>query len=336
MAPEVRTNEHGPGERGDSHCTCTDFVRVTKAAAIAAGRWMGQGKQAEAREAASKALRAAMAELPVSAEVVVAPGGSEEAGSFSVGQVLGSGGRRCSVAVDALEGSGILAKGQGGAISVLAVGEPGSITPVPHMYMQKLAVGASAAGNIDIDAPIEDNLKAIARAYGREVGELAVIVLDRPRHEDLVEDIRKAGARIKLIPDGDIMASIAAAVSGTGDHAYIGIGGSTEGVMTAAAMRCLGGEIQGKFWPLSRREIERAREYGIDDIEHTFRTGDLVKGDMIFSATGVSTGDVLRGVDYFHEGARSHTLLMCTRCRMVCFVDTIHLFSEDRSEIKLL
>jgi fructose-1,6-bisphosphatase II len=240
------------------------------------------------------------------------------------------------VAVDALEGSGILARGQGGAISVLAVGAPGSIMSVPDMYMQKMSVGASAAGHIDIDVSIEENLQAIARAYRRKVGEIAVIVLDRPRHEDLVEEIRMAGARIKLIPDGDIMASIAAAVRGTGDHAYIGIGGSTEGVMTAAAMRCLGGEIQAKFWPLSRREIESAKEYGIGDIEHTFRTDDMVQGELVFSATGVSTGDVLRGVDYFYEGARSQTLLMCTKCRMVRFVDTIHLFSDDRSEIKLL
>jgi fructose-1,6-bisphosphatase II len=205
----------------------------------------------------------------------------------------------------------------------------------PDMYMQKIVVGARAAGRVDIDLPLTDNVLAIADAFQRKPQELTVITLDRPRHEDLIAEIRSTGARIKLIPDGDITASISAAVQGTGDHAYIGIGGTAEGIITAAAMRCLGGDIQAKLWPLSRREVQKARELGIDDIEAPLSTDDMVSGDVIFAATGVTRGDFLRGVYYFRDGARSQSLLMCTRCRSVRFVDAIHLFTDERREIRL-
>jgi fructose-1,6-bisphosphatase II len=321
---------------GAGRCRCDEFVPVTEAAALAAGRWAGRGDGWAADAAASEAVISALAGLPIEGTVVVGESESEQGPFLRTGDRVGAaGGRRCDLAVDALECRDGVAWGQGGAMSVLAVGAPGAIMSAPDMYMQKLAVGASAAGSIDIEAPIADNLRAIASAYGLGVEEISVIILDRPRHEDLIAEVRKAGARIKLIPDGDITASITAAVRGTGHHAYVGIGGAREGVVTAAALRCLGGEIQVKMWPLSRREIERAREHGIEDIEARLVTADMVKGDVIFSATGVTTGEVLKGVSFFHEGARTQTLLMCTRCRVVRFVDTIHLFSDDRREILL-
>lgn len=322
-------------ESGVGRCLCQDFVPVTEAAALAAGCWVGRGDGKAADAAASEAMIGALAGLPAEGTVVVGESEAEQGHFLRAGDRVGAGGWRCDLAVDALECRDSVAWGQGGAISVIAAGASGAIMSAPDMYMQKLAVGASAAGSIDIEAPIGDSLRAIARAYGRDVDEISVIVLDRPRHEDLIAEVRKTGARIKLIRDGDITASITAAVRGTGYHAYVGIGGAPEGVITAAALRCLGGEIQVKMWPLSRREIERAREHGIEDIEARLVTADMVKGDVIFSATGVTTGEVLKGASFFHEGARTQTLLMCTRCRVVRFVDTIHLFSEDRREILL-
>jgi fructose-1,6-bisphosphatase II len=324
-----------PAEGPPVSCLCHEFVSLTEAAALAAGRWVGRGDGRAADAAASEAVIAALARMPIEGTVVVGESGSVEGPFLRTGDRVGAGGRRFDLAVDALECRDSVAWGQGGAMSVVALGAPGAIMSAPDMYMQKLAVGARAAGKIDIEAPIADNLRAIADAYGLEVDEISVIILDRPRHEDLIAEVRKTGARIKLIPDGDITASITAAVRGTGYHAYVGIGGAREGVVSAAALRCLGGEVQVKMWPLSRREIERAREHGIEDIEARLVTADMVKGDVIFSATGVTTGEVLKGVSFFHEGARTQTLLMCTRCRVVRFVDTIHLFSDDRREILL-
>lgn len=316
-------------------CVCSEFAPVSEAAALAAGRYLGQGDTAAAAGAAAAAMRSAFADLPVTAHVVIGKGEPGDRVGLPPGETVGAGGPLCSLAVDPLEGTDIVARGLGGAMSVVVVGAPEHILSLPDMYMQKLVVGPRAAGRIDIEAPVADNLRAVADAYDRAPTDLTVIVLDRPRHESLVAEVRRVGARIKLIADGDITASIAAAVEGTGDQVYIGIGGAAEGVITAAAMRCLGGEIQAKLWPLSRKEVERARAHGIDDIEMVLGTDDLVKGDIIFSATGVTSGDFLRGIDYFRDGARSHTLVMCTRCRTVRFVDTIHLFSDERREIRL-
>lgn len=229
----------------------------------------------------------------------------------------------------------MLARGQGGAMSVLAVGEPNSILSLPHMYMKKLVVGPRAAGRVDIDAPVSETLRNVAEAYNRRIGEITVILLDRPRHEDLLETLQRTGVRVKMISDGDITASIAAAVEGTGDHVYIGIGGATEGVITAAAMTSLGGEIQAKLWPLSRKQVEDAQAHGIDDLEATMRTEDLVRGDVIVVATGVTDGEFLRGVDYEGDDARSHSLLLCTHCRQVRFITTLHLESNERRPIRL-
>jgi fructose-1,6-bisphosphatase II len=198
--------------------------------------------------------------------------------------------------------------------------------------MRKMAVGPRARGAIDLQKPIADNINAIADAFGRRPGDITTIVLDRPRHHDLIEEIRAAGARIKLIQDGDVTASISAAVRGTNDHLAIGIGGTRQAVMSAAALRCLGGELQAQLWPVSRREIDDAREHAIDDISRIFTMDDLAPGEVIAVATGVSTGDLLRGVRFLADSARTHTLVMCTRCNWVRFVDGTHFFARERRE----
>jgi fructose-1,6-bisphosphatase II len=222
-------------------------------------------------------------------------------------------------------------------MSMLAVGEPSSLRSLPQMYMRKLAVGPRARGHIDLLRPVGDNVRAIADAFGRMVNDITTIVLDRPRHHDLIADLRGSGARIKLIQDGDVTASITAAVRGTNDHLAIGIGGTRQAVLTAAALRCLGGEIQAQLWPTSRSEIEAARENGIDDVEHVFTTEELAAGEVIVAATGVSNGDLLRGVRFYADSARTNSLVMCTRCNWVRFVDAVHFFSRERQEeVRLL
>ena len=268
-------------------------------------------------------------ELPIEGRVVI---GGEEEGLLAHGSVLGLGGWNVDLAIDPLEGRGIVARGGNGAMSMIAVGEAGSLVTLPDMYMRKIAVGPRARGKIDINRSIAENVESIAEAFGRRTNDITTIVLDRPRHHDLVEEIRGAGARIKLIQDGDVTASISAAIRGTNDHLSVGIGGTRQAVMTAAALRCLGGELQAQLWPTTRGDIERAREHGIDDIGHVFTTEELAPGETIVAATGVSNGDLLRGVRYHADSARSHSIVMCTRCNWVRFVDGIHFFRRDRRE----
>jgi fructose-1,6-bisphosphatase II len=222
-------------------------------------------------------------------------------------------------------------------MSMIAVGDPGRFTQLPDIYMRKMAVGPLARGKIDLLRPVGDNIEAIAEAFGRRVNDVTTIVLDRPRHHDLIEEIRNSGARIKLIQDGDVTAAISAAIRGTNDHLAIGIGGTRQAVLSAAALRCLGGELQAQFWPTSRREIDELRAAGIEDYERVFRTEDLAPGEVIVAATGVSNGDLLRGVRFLADSARTHSLVMCTRCNWVRFVDGIHFFArERREEVRLL
>jgi fructose-1,6-bisphosphatase II len=257
--------------------------------------------------------------------------GAEE-GELRNGSRVGLGGRSVDLAIDQLEGRGIVARGGNGAMSMIAVGDSGSLLTLPDMYMRKMAVGPRARGSIDINRPMADNIKAIADAFGRQVNDVTTIILDRPRHHDLIEEIRASGARIKLIQDGDVTASISAAIRGTNDHLAVGIGGTRQAVMTAAALRCLGGELQAQLWPTSRREIEQAAEQGIDDIHRLFTIDDLAPGETIVAATGVSNGDLLRGVRFLTDSARTHSIVMCTRCNWVRFVDGIHFFRRERRE----
>ena len=317
------------------YCLCESYARVTERAALSGARWLGRADQDGAEQDAADAMHHALEILPIDGQVVIGAGGDDE--TLGLGQRLGAGGEQVDLALDPLEGRGVVARGAGGAMSMIAVGEPGSLQTLPDMYMRKMAVGPLARQAIDLRRPVADNIRGIAEAFGRSVNDVTTIVLDRPRHHDLIEEIRAAGARIKLIQDGDVTASISAAIRGTNDHLSIGIGGTRQAVMAAAALRCLGGEQQAQLWPTTRGEIEQASEAGIEDIERIFTTEDLAPGEVIVAATGVSNGDLLRGVRFLADSARTHSLVMCTRCNWVRFVDGIHFFArERREEVRLL
>jgi fructose-1,6-bisphosphatase II len=316
-------------------CLCESYARVTERSALASARWLGRADQAGAQDVACTGMQEALEQLPIDGHIVI--GASEEAEQLAAGARIGSGGEPVDLALDPLEGVSIVARGGSGAMAMIAAGDPGSFQMLPDMYMRKMAVGPLARGKIDLKRPVAENIEAIASAFGRRVGDVTTIVLDRPRHHDLIEEIRAAGARIKLIQDGDVTASISAAIRGTNDHLAIGIGGTRQAVLTAAALRCLGGEMQAQLWPTTRGEIERAQEHGIDTIERIFTIDDLAPSEVIVAATGVSNGDLLRGVRYLADSARTHSLVMCTRCNWVRFVDGIHFFArERREEVRLL
>jgi fructose-1,6-bisphosphatase II len=313
-----------------SPCLCQSYLRATERAALASARWLGRADQEGAEDAACDGMKQVLDVLPIRGRIVI--GAGDDSKVLRSGEVVGAGGVDVDLALDPLEGRGVVARGGNGAMSMIAVGEPGSLMALPNMYMRKMAVGPRARGAIDLSRPIADNIQAIADAYGRRVNDITTIVLDRPRHHDLIEEIRAAGARIKLIQDGDVTASVSAAVRGTNDHLAIGIGGTRQAVLAAAALRCLGGELQAQFWPTARSEIDNLRELGIDDYTRVFTTDDLAPGEMIVAATGVSNGDLLRGVRFMADSARSHSLVMCTRCNWVRFVDGIHFFARERRE----
>ncbi len=317
-------------------CQCQAYLRATERAALVSARWLGRADENAAEESAATGMRATFDILPISGRVVF--GSPDDSGGLTPGAIVGAGGKEVDLALDPLEGRGTLvARGGNGAMSMMVVGDPGRFTTLPDIYMRKMAVGPLARGSIDLLRPVGENIEAIAEAFGRRVNDVTTIVLDRPRHHDLIEEIRNAGARIKLIQDGDVTASISAAIRGTNDHLAIGIGGTRQAVLSAAALRCLGGELQAQFWPTSRREIDELRAAGIEDYERVFSTEDLAPGEVIVAATGVSNGDLLRGVRFLADSARTHSLLMCTRCNWVRFVDGIHFFARERKEeVRLL
>jgi fructose-1,6-bisphosphatase II len=332
-AAPIRLRE---GSATDRYCLCESYARATERAALAGARWLGRADQEGAERDSAEAMRSALEHLPIDGRIVIGAGADEDE-TLARGQRVGAGGEQVDLALDPLEGRGVVARGGGGAMSMIAVGEPDSLQTLPDMYMRKLAVGPRARAAIDLRRPVAENIRGIAEAFGRSVNDVTTIVLDRPRHHDLIEEIRAAGARIKLIQDGDVTASISAAIRGTNDHLAIGIGGTRQAVMAAAALRCLGGEVQAQLWPITRTEIEEAREYGIQDLEKIFTTDDLSPGEVIVAATGVSNGDLLRGVRFLADSARTHSLVMCTRCNWVRFVDGIHFFArERREEVRLL
>jgi fructose-1,6-bisphosphatase II len=310
-------------------CGCIHYPRVTERAALAAARWLGRDDQDGAEEAAATGMRLGLEAMPVSGRVVIAPRDSEQ---LVVGERLGFGGDDVDLALDPLEGRGVVARGGNGAMSMLAVGPPGSMLQLPDMYMRRMAVGPRARGRIDLLKPVGENVESIAAAYERNVNDITTIVLDRPRHHDLIEEIRASGARIKLIQDGDVTASISAAIRGTNDHLAIGIGGTRQAVLTAAALRCLGGEVQAQLWPTTRGEIEEANEQGVEDVSRVFGTDELAQGEVIVAVTGISNGDLLRGVRFLADSARTHTLVMCMRCNWVRFDEAIHFFARERRE----
>jgi fructose-1,6-bisphosphatase II / sedoheptulose-1,7-bisphosphatase len=311
-----------------------EFVRVVERAAIAAARTMGQGDRKYADQVAVESMRKEMESVDIDGTIVIGEGERDEAPMLYIGEKVGKGGDPVDIAVDPLEGTNLCATGAPNAIAVLAASEKGGLLHAPDIYMEKLVVGPSSKGKIDINAPVEDNLKSIAKALDREVNDLVVIVLDRPRHERLIADIRKAGARIRLIGDGDLSAGISAAVVGTGVHAVMGTGGAPEGVLTAAAMRCLNGEIQARLVLTKEADRERLKRMGIPDIGRIYGTEDLAPGkSIIFAAAGVTDGALLRGVRFFGDGTRTHTLVMTTMPHQVRFIDTIH--AKDDPDVKI-
>jgi fructose-1,6-bisphosphatase II len=325
--PETRTD--GAGHEG-RFCLCESYARVTERSALAGARWLGRADQQAAEDDAATAMRLAIEQLPIEGRVVIGAGG--DADHLAPGHTVGAGGTAVDLALDPLEGRGVVARGGYGAMSMVAVGEPGSFQTLPDMYMRKMAVGPRARDAIDLRKPIGDNVRAIAESFERMVNDITTIVLDRPRHHDLIEEIRNAGARIKLIQDGDVTAAISAAVRGTNDHLAIGIGGTRQAVLSAAALRCLGGGLQAQLWPTSRAEVAAAQETGVGDMERIFTLDDLAAGEVIVVATGVSNGDLLRGVRFQADSAWTHSLVMCTRCNWVRFVDGIHFFARERRE----
>jgi fructose-1,6-bisphosphatase II / sedoheptulose-1,7-bisphosphatase len=312
-----------------------EFVRVVERAAIAAARTMGQGDRKYADQVAVEAMRREMDTMDIDGTVVIGEGERDEAPMLFIGEKVGRGGDPVDIAVDPLEGTNLCATGAPNAIAVLAASGKGGLLNAPDIYMDKIVVGPSSKGKVDINAPVEDNLAAIARELEREIHDLVVIVLDRPRHEKLIADIRRAGARIRLIGDGDLSAGITAAVVGSGVHAVMGIGGAPEGVLTAAAMRCLNGEIQARLVPTKPADRERLEKMGINDLDRVYRTEDLAPGNnVIFSACGVTDGTLLRGARFFGDGIRTHTLLMTTVPHQVRFIDTIHATDDPRVKIR--
>jgi fructose-1,6-bisphosphatase II len=314
-----------------------ELIRVTEAAAIASSRLMGRGDTMDADRLAVEAMRRAFDEIPIDARIVIGEGERDEAPMLYIGERVGDPSSAAGdapeidIAVDPLEGTNLVAHGQAGSITVLAASERGGLLHAPDCYMEKLCVGPVVAGRVDIAAPPAENLRRIAAALGRGVNDITVVILERPRHEALIAEVRGAGARIKLIGDGDLSAAIACAVSGTGVHAVMGIGGAPEGVLTAAALRCLGGEIQARLVFRSDAERERAQGMGHGDPRRVYRTDELASGEnVVFAATGVTRGDLLEGVRFFGGGARTHSLVMAYQTKQVRFVDTVHMFDRDR------
>ena len=303
-----------------------ELVRVTEAAALASASWMGLGRKDEADDAATTAMRKEFEKVPMDGVVVIGEGEMDEAPMLYIGERLGQGvAPAVDVAVDPLEGTNILAKGTWGAISVIAIADRGNLLHAPDMYMEKMAVGPKAVGKVDINAPIRDNLKAVAAAQGKDISDLVAIVLDRDRHSRIIHEIREAGARIRLISDGDVAAAINTAFPDTGVDILFGSGGAPEGVLAGVALKCLGGEIQGKLLPQSEEEIQRCVKMGLSNPHQVLFMDDLVKGDdAIFAATGVTDGELLKGVRFQGTRATTHSVVMRAKTGTVRFIEGNH------------
>ncbi len=303
-----------------------EFARVTEAAAIAAARWMGRGDKEAADEAAVTAMRTVFSTVQIDGTVVIGEGEMDEAPMLYIGEKVGTGADpKVDIAVDPVEGTNNVARGLNNAIAVVAVAETGGFLHAPDMYMDKIAVGPKAKGLIHLDAPVIDNLKAVADAYEKDIEDLTVVILNRPRHDKIIKEVRASGARIQLIHDGDVAPAVAAAMGGTGVDVLLGIGGAPEGVVAAAALKCLGGEMQGRLWPEDDDDIERARKLGIGNVNKLLTMEDLVRSDdVVFAATGITDGDLVQGVRFFGNGARTHTVVMRSVTGTLRIIDAIH------------
>jgi len=320
-----------------------ELARVTEAAALAAARWMGRGDKEAADDAAVTAMRVMFDTVSIDGIVVIGEGEMDEAPMLYIGERVGIGvPPLVDVAVDPLEGTNIVAKGSTGALAVLAMAPRGTLLHAPDMYMDKIAVGPECKGRVSLDATVRENLREVAKALDKLISEVTVVILDRPRHQELIEEVRSTGCRIKLITDGDVSPAVAAAYDDSGVDILLGIGGAPEGVISAAALRCLGGDFQGRLWPTEESEIIRAQSMGITDINQLLTIDDLVKSeDVFFAATGITDGDLLKGVRYFSRRAVTHTLVMRGVTGTIRHIEAIHqldkkpLFKDNRIKIRL-
>jgi fructose-1,6-bisphosphatase II len=302
-----------------------ELARVTESAALAAGRWVGRGDKETADQAAVDAMRVMLNTVSMEGVVVIGEGEKDEAPMLFNGEEIGSGGPACDIAVDPIDGTTLTSMGRNGAIAVIALAPRGTMfDPGPCVYMDKIATGPEAAHVIDIDAPARANLEAVAKAKGEDLSDLTVMILDRPRHADLIQECRDVGVRIRLISDGDVAGAIATAWTGSGVDVLMGVGGTPEGVIAACALTCLGGAIQGRMRPRDDEERARAEALGYD-VDRVLLTHDLVSGeDIFFSATGITDGDLLRGVRYFGDGATTQSLVMRAKSGTVRTIDSRH------------
>jgi fructose-1,6-bisphosphatase II len=314
-----------------------EFVRITEAAALASSKWMGRGDEKAADQAAVDAMRNAFNSVRISGTVVIGEGERDEAPMLYIGEQVGLGGDdapEIDIALDPLEGTTICATGGVGAISVIAVAEKGCFLHAPDTYMDKIACGPEARGKIDLDAPVEDNIRNVARALGKDISEVTVVIMNRPRHDDLIRKVRTLGARIQLIGDGDVSAAVATATGDSGIDMLIGIGGAPEGVISAAAMKCLGGDFQGRLKFRNDGERARATKMGLKDLDKKFTLDELAKGSVMFCATGITTGPLLKGVR-FAPGKRAytHSIVMRSATGTVRHIDAEHTLDRKPGQI---
>jgi len=316
-----------PGDVTDRNLAL-DLARVTEAAALAASRWIGLGKKNDADGAAVEAMRKAFDVVPISGTVVIGEGEMDEAPMLYIGEKVGAGGAAMDIAVDPLEGTTLTAKGGPGALAVVALAEHGNFLHAPDIYMDKIAVGGGLPDDVvDLDAPVKENLRNLAQAKRCEVSDLVACILDRDRHKELIAKTREAGARIMLISDGDVTGVVATATPDSEIDIYLGWGGAPEGVLAAAALRCIGGQMQGRLIYETDEQIARAREMGHADPHRKFTLTEMAKGDVMFAATGVTTGPTLRGVKRFGHGAITHSMVMRSKSGTVRLIEAHHNFS---------
>lgn len=305
-----------------------EFVRVTEAAAIASARLMGRGDEKAADHAAVESMRSAMNSIDFDGTVVIGEGERDEAPMLYIGEKVGRGGPRLDLALDPLEGTTICAKGNFNAMSVIAIAEAGNFLHAPDCYMEKIAVGPAARGKVDLRKTPTENLNAVARAKGCDVQDLTVVILDRPRHEALIREVRQAGARIWLIGDGDVSAAISTCSPDSGVDILMGSGGAPEGVIAAAALRCTGGDFQGRLILKDAEQVERARKMGVSDPNKIYQIDELAKGNVLFCATGVTQGTSLKGVRFHAGGAKTHSVVMRSETGTVRYIEAEHHFER--------
>ena len=309
-----------------------EFARVVEAAALRSGRLLGRGQKDAADGLAVDAMRQAFDSVRISGTVVIGEGEIDEAPMLYIGEHVGAGGPEVDIAVDPIEGTNLIAKGQNGAIAVMAIAEKGGLLHAPDMYMEKLCVGPRGAGAIDITKSLTENIKYVAAKMNRNVDEITLVMLDRERHHGLMKEARDLGARIMLISDGDVNPAMECCIEGSGVHMVVGTGGAPEGVLAAAALKCVGGDMQARLKPETEEEIRRCHEMGITDVNQVLTLDDLVRtDDVIFAATAITRGNLLNAIQYFPGGARTHTIVMRSKTGTVRFLDTVHMDEKLKS-----